>query len=174
MEDKYSNTLFQIIEDKKLHYGEDLRSLISTITRTSSSINTEDHRVFGKHIHAFCWAFFHGVYYKKKETPDNWSYTDTFSIGTFYRDQGSIVADAMVMIALGELESKDFEKTITTQSGIRNILNIISSYAEGGAKHIMEIRDTDSTSNYLDAPYHFFDEINNRIKDEKKKEKVLA
>ena len=71
------------------------------------------------------------------------------------------------MIALGELETDDFEKTYTSQSGLREILNIISSYAEGSAKYILEIRETDGKTNFLDSPFHFFDEINRRIKTKK-------
>ena len=67
MEEKYTETLYQKIEDKKLHYGENLRDVIDIITKKQGAIDIDDHRVFGKHIHAFCWAFYTGVFYNKKK-----------------------------------------------------------------------------------------------------------
>ena len=161
---EYSDTITKLIEDKKIYYGENVKKLIETITRTGSNINLDDNRIFGMHIHAFCWAFFTGVNQNKSITPEKWLYTDTFSLGTYYRDGGGTVADAMLLIALGELKTENFEESFTSNSGIREILNIISSFAEGGAKHILEIRATPGTTTYLDSPYHFFDEIKKRGK----------
>ncbi|MDX1718705.1 MAG: hypothetical protein R3353_00965 [Salegentibacter mishustinae] len=166
MNDIYSESIFSTLENKKIHYGENLRDLIDLITKVQSKIDLEDAKVFGKHIHAFTWAFFTGTYYNKKEVPEKWSYTDTFSLGTIKRDEGQLAADAMLLIALGEYETENLEQNLVSQSGIRSLLNIISQYAEGGAKYIMEIRSGDDINdqNFLNNINHFFDEIKKRAK----------
>lgn len=167
MEEKYTKTIFQMAEDKYINYDENVRRLIEVITRQQGNIDLDDRRVFGKHIHAFIWAFFTGVYEDKRITPEKWEYDQTFSLGTMHRDQAGLAADTMLLIGLGEIKVEDLDKTFTSNSGIRKLLNIISSFAEGGAKHILEIRETEGNETYLDSPYHFHDEIKARIKSEK-------
>lgn len=159
-------TLLNILEDKKIHYGEYTRSLIDLITRVQSKVDLEAKKVFGKHIHAFSWAFFTGLHENKKEFPSIWQYTDTFSFGTYYRDGAETVAHVMLMTALNEMDISEFDEDITKDKNLRNILNIISSYAEGGAKHIMEIREGNDliSKTFLNNIDDFFDVINSRIK----------
>ena len=168
MEDRYADTVFEMAQDKFINYDKNVRALIDTITRKQGAIDLDKEKVFGKHIHAFIWAFFTGVFNNKKIELNSWEYTDTFTLGVMHRDQSGIAADAMLLIAISEIKTDDFEKTFTTKNGIRKILNILSSYAEGGAKHILEIKETDGNTNYLDHAYHFHDEIKNRIKSDKK------
>jgi hypothetical protein len=158
-------TFLKIIEDKKLHYGDYTRQLIDLITRVQSKVDLEAKKVFGKHIHAFSWAFFTGLNENKKEIPNSWKYTDTFSLGTFYRDGAETVANVMLMSALNEYEILDIEEDFTKDKNIRTLLNIISSYAEGGAKHILEIREGNDleSKTYLNNIDDFFDVINSRI-----------
>lgn len=158
------DTLLKILEDKKLFYGEYTRQLIDLITRVQSKVDIEAKKVFGKHIHAFSWAFFTGLQENKKEIPKVWTYTDTFSLGTFYRDGAETVSNVMLMSALNEFEINDIEEDFTKDKNLRNLLNIISSYAEGGAKHIMEIREGNDleSKTFLNNIDDFFDEINLR------------
>ncbi|MDT0688742.1 hypothetical protein RM549_03045 [Salegentibacter sp. F188] len=159
------DTFLKLVEDKKLHYGKNLRELIPLITRVQGKVNLDDTKVFGKHIHAFSWAFFTGYFYERTEIPEKWEHTDTFSIGTFLRDGAEDVAYTMLMIGLNETKINDIEKDLTSQNGIREILNNISKFAEGGAKYILEKREGDDpvSKTYLNNIEHFFDEIHQRL-----------
>ena len=158
-------TLLKILEDKKLHYGDHTRQLIELITRVQSKVDLEAKKVFGKHIHAFSWAFFTGIKENKKEESYTFKYTDTFSFGTYYRDGAETVANVMLMTALNEFEINNIEEDFTKEKNIRNLLNIISSYAEGGSKHILEIREGHNldSKTFLNNIDDFFDVINSRI-----------
>jgi len=122
--------------------------------------------MFGKHIHAFSWAFFTGLNENKKETNVDWVSKDGFSLGTINRDGAETVADVMVMVALNEYEITDIETDFTKNNSQREILNIISFYAEGGAKHILEIRDGNdlNSKTFLNSVDDFFEEITKRLK----------
>ena len=128
-------------------------------------VDLNDTKVFGKHIHAFSWAFFTGYFYKRTETPQKWEFTDTFSIGTYLRDGADSVAYSMLMIGLNETNITNIEMDLNSQSGIRTILNNISKYAEGGAKYILEKREGDDplSKTYLNNIEHFFNEITSRV-----------
>ena len=122
--------------------------------------------MFGKHIHAFSWAFFTGLNENKKETNVDWVSKDGFSLGTINRDGAETVADVMVMVALNEYEITDIETDFTKNNSQIEILNIISFYAEGGAKHILEIRDGNdlNSKTFLNSVDDFFEEITKRLK----------
>ena len=158
-------SFLKIIEDKKLHYGKNVRELITLISRVQGKVDLTDTKVFGKHIHAFSWAFFTGYFYERTEIPESWDFTDTFSLGTYLRDSAEDVAYTMLMIGLNDTEIKDVEKDLTSQNGIREILNNISKYAEGGAKYILEKREGEDpiSKTYLNNIEHFFDEITSRL-----------
>ena len=158
-------TLLKTLDGKGLYYGPYVKELIILITRVQGKIDLEAQKVFGKHIHAFSWAFFTGLNENKKEENVDWVTRDGFSLGTINRDGAENVANIMVMTALNEFKIENIEEDFTKQSSIRNLLNIISSYAEGGAKHIMEIREGNdlNSKTYLNNVDDFFEEINSRI-----------
>ena len=94
----------------------------------------------------------------------DWVTRDGFSLGTIYRDGAENVANVMIMVALNEF-SENIDDDFTKPSSIRKLLNIISSYAEGGAKHIMEVREGNdlNSKTYLNNVDDFFEEINSRM-----------
>lgn len=161
-------TLLKILESRSLYYGPCVKELIQLITRVQGKVDLEAQKVFGKHIHAFSWAFFTGLNENKKETDVEWVNRDGFSLGTIYRDEAGTAADVMIMVALNEFDIQNIEEDFTKQTSIRDILNVISFYAEGGAKHILEVRegnDLDSKT-YLNNVQDFFEVINSRLKQE--------
>jgi hypothetical protein len=159
-------TLNKSLENKGLYYGPNVKELIKLITRVQSKVDLEAQVMFGKHIHAFSWAFFTGLNENKKETNVDWVSKDGFSLGTINRDGAETVADVMVMVALNEYEITDIETDFTKNNSQREILNIISFYAEGGAKHILEIRDGNdlNSKTFLNSVDDFFEEITKRLK----------
>ena len=158
-------TLLQALEGKGLYYGPYVKDLIALITRVQGKIDLEAQKVFGKHIHAFSWAFFTGLNENKHEDEVDWVTRDGFSLGTIYRDGAENVANVMIMVALNEFKIENIDDDFTKPSSIRKLLNIISSYAEGGAKHIMEVREGNdlNSKTYLNNVDDFFDEINSRM-----------
>lgn len=167
IEERYSDTFFTAVEGKKLHYGKNVRNVIDLITRVGSNVRLDETRVFGKHIHAFAWCFFTGLNEDiqiELGEGQNYEYTDTFSFAIYKNDFAEIVADTMLMVALADYQDDDLEKAFTSQVGIRKILNIISSYAEGGAQYILDRRNSDDIieQNYLNSIGHFFDELKKR------------
>lgn len=158
-------SLISIIDNKKLYYGTSVRGLIELITRVQGKVDLDAQNIFGKHIHAFTWAFFTGLNHNKKEKNPSWEYKDTFSLGTIKRDGADVVADVMVMVALNEFKISNIEEDFTKNSSIREILNIISCYAEGGAKYILEIREGNdlNSKTYLNNIDDFYEEIINRL-----------
>tara|TARA_B110000902_G_C14268967_1_gene572431 strand:+ start:1079 stop:1588 length:510 start_codon:yes stop_codon:yes gene_type:complete len=161
-------TLLKVLENRSLYYGPCVKELIKLIARVQGKVDLEAQKVFGKHIHAFSWAFFTGLNENKRETEVEWVNRDGFSLGTIYRDEAGVAADVMIMVALNEFEIQNIEEDFTKQTSIRDILNIISFYAEGGAKHILEIREGNDlhSKTYLNNVDDFFDVVNSRVKTE--------
>lgn len=159
-------TLNKSLENKGLYYGSNVKELIKLITRVQGKVDLENQVMFGKHIHAFIWAFFTGLNEGKKEANVDWVNKDGFSLGTINRDGAETVADVMIMVALNEYEITDIETDFTKNNSQREILNIISSYAEGGAKHILEIREGNdlNSKTFLNNVDDFFEEITKRLK----------
>lgn len=159
-------TLNKSLENKGLYYGPNVKEVIKLISRTQGKVDLESEVVFGKQIHGFIWAFFTGLSEGKKESKVDWVSRDGFSLGTINRDGAETVADVMIMVALNEYEITDIETDFTKNNSQREILNIISSYAEGGAKHILEIREGNdlNSKTFLNNVDDFFDEITKRLK----------
>ncbi|MGM0636553.1 MAG: hypothetical protein ACQESK_10850, partial [Bacteroidota bacterium] len=86
-------------------------------------------------------------------------------LGTIKRDGADVVADVMIMVELNEFEINNIEEDFSKNSSIRELLNIISCYAEGGAKYILEIREGNdlNSKTYLNNIDDFYEEITNRL-----------
>jgi hypothetical protein len=69
-----------------------------------------------------------------------------------------LIAHALLLMAIGKIEAKESEEFLNS----RKLLTIISEYAEGGAKYILEIRQTPGFERKFDSPDDFMMEIGKR------------
>jgi hypothetical protein len=65
------------------------------------------------------------------------------------------IANGLLLMALGKVKALDIKDILSS----RKLLTIISEYAEGGAKYILEIRQTPGFERKFDSPDDFFIEI---------------
>ena len=64
-----------------------------------------------------------------------------------------MVANSLVLMAISKIETDNIEEFLNP----RKILTVISEFAEGGAKHVLEIRETpgkEQTFNYADDYFY--------------------
>ncbi len=66
-----------------------------------------------------------------------------------------MVANSLILMAIAKIESDDIEDILNA----RKILTVISEYAEGGAKHVLEIRQTPGMEQKFNYSDDYFDEI---------------
>jgi hypothetical protein len=65
------------------------------------------------------------------------------------------VSQALLLMAIGKIDPKKSDDFLNS----RKLLTIISEYAEGGAKYILEIRQTPGYERKFDSPDDFLIEI---------------
>jgi hypothetical protein len=65
------------------------------------------------------------------------------------------IANGLLLMAIGKVKTKEATDILNS----RKLLTIISEYAEGGAKHILEIRQTPGFERKFDSPDDYLIEI---------------
>lgn len=137
-------------------YVEQIRDLFSD---KEKSINTIDTKFFSQYWQVYSWAaiigFIEGKRVKNAELPNKSSIA---SFRIIYNN-GEDIAKALVLMAISKISTNNPDEILIP----REILTIISEYAEGGAKHILELRKTDGNETLFDHPDDYLMYIYNRI-----------
>jgi hypothetical protein len=68
------------------------------------------------------------------------------------------IANGLILMSIGKIEAKEAKEILNS----RKILTIISEYAEGGAKHVLELRQTPGFERFFDSPDDYLREVKKR------------
>jgi hypothetical protein len=136
------------INDKKIHHGEYVLKVRDLFSRKQESLAKQDDKFFSKYWQVFAWSAIIGFVNDKREKGAK---LDHQTIDFSAISHGSeTITNGLILMAIGKIEDAKNSDDILNS---RKILNIIGEYAEGGAKHILEIKQTpgyESKFNYID------------------------
>lgn len=146
--------LFTEINRRKVHYGNYVEQVRDMFARKQESLKKQDDKFFSKYWQVYAWAAIIGFINDKREEGAELPNQTSFEYQMITNGSQS-VADALLLMAIGKVEAKEAKDILNS----RKLLTIISEYAEGGAKHILEIRQTPGWERKFDSPDDYLIEI---------------
>ena len=126
--------------------------------RKQESLRTKDDKFFSKYWQVYAWAAVIGFINDKREIGTSLPNQSSFQYQMITNGSESI-SHALLLMAIGKMDGEKSEDFLNS----RKILTTISEYAEGGAKHILEIRQTPGYERKFDSPDDFFMEVVKRV-----------
>jgi len=145
------------INKKKVWYGNELlkvRDLFSRKEEKGFNITRADDKFFSNYWQVYAWAAIIGFINGKRVTGDPLPNKTSFEFQVISNASENI-ANALVLMAIGKMKVISVDKLLDS----RDILTIISEYAEGGAKHVLELRETPGYDAKFNFAGDYFEEI---------------
>jgi hypothetical protein len=149
--------LFVEINKKNVHYGSCVEKVRDMFSRKQESLLKKDDKFFSKYWQVYAWAAIIGFVNDKRETGAELMHQSSFQFQMITNGSESI-AHGLLLMAIGKIEAKGSVDFLNS----RKLLTLISEYAEGGAKHILELRETNGFEGKFDSPDDYLMEIGKR------------
>ncbi|WP_341228452.1 hypothetical protein [uncultured Arcticibacterium sp.] len=149
--------LFSEISRRNVHYGNNVAQIRNMFSRKQESLTTRNDKFFSKYWQVYAWAAVIGLINDKREVDTDLPHQSSFQYQMIINGSESI-AHALLLMAIGKIEAEKSEDFLNS----RKLLTIISEYAEGGAKYILEIRQTSGYERLYDSPDDYLLEIMKR------------
>jgi hypothetical protein len=146
--------LFTETNKKNVHYGNYVEQIKDLFARKQESLKKQDDKFFSKYWQVYAWAAIIGFINDKREEGAELPFQSSFQFQMITNGSDTI-ANGLLLMALGKVKTLDIKDILSS----RKLLTIISEYAEGGAKYILEIRQTPGFERKFDSPDDFFIEI---------------
>jgi hypothetical protein len=146
--------LFTEINKKDVHYGNYVEQIRNMFSRKQSSLTKKDDKFFSKYWQVYAWAAIIGLINSKREVGADLPHQSSFQFQMITNGSESI-SHALLLMAIGKIDAKCGDDILNS----RCLLTVISEYAEGGAKYILEIRQTPGHERKFDSPDDFFLEV---------------
>lgn len=146
--------LFTEINKRNVHYGNNVEQIRDMFARKQESLSKKDDKFFSKYWQVYAWSAIIGFINNKRELGADFPNQSSFQYQMITNGSESI-AHALLLMAIGKVETSKADDFLNS----RKLLTIISEYAEGGAKHILEIRQTPGYERKFDSPDDFLLEV---------------
>jgi hypothetical protein len=146
--------LFTEINKRNVHYGNNVEQIRDMFARKQESLSKKDDKFFSKYWQVYAWSAIIGFINDKRELGADLPNQSSFQYQMITNGSESI-AHALLLMAIGKVEASKADDFLNS----RKLLTIISEYAEGGAKHILEIRQTPGYERKFDSPDDFLLEV---------------
>jgi hypothetical protein len=145
------------LNKKPVHYGDFVLKVRDLFSRKQESLAKQDDKFFSKYWQVYAWAAIIGFVNNKREVNADLPHKNSFEYQMISNGSENI-ANALVLMAIGKIDGNTPEEILDA----RKLLTIISEYAEGGAKHILEIRQTPGFEHKFNYADDYFYEISER------------
>jgi hypothetical protein len=146
--------LFAEINKRNVHYGNYVEQIKDLFARKQESLKKQDDKFFSKYWQVYAWAAIIGFINDKKEEGSDLPFQSSFQYQMITNGSDTI-ANGLLLMAIGKVKTKEVKDILNS----RKLLTIISEYAEGGAKHILEIRQTPGFERKFNSPDDYLIEI---------------
>ncbi|WP_027385165.1 hypothetical protein [Chryseobacterium gregarium] len=146
--------LFIEINKRDVHYGSNVEQIRDMFARKQESIVKKDDKFFSKYWQVYAWSAIIGFINNKREIGTDLPNKSSFQYQMITNGSESI-AHALLLMAIGKIDAKESSDFLNS----RKLLTTISEFAEGGAKHILEIRQTPGWERKFDSPDDYLIEI---------------
>jgi hypothetical protein len=148
------------LNKKKVHYGDNVLKVRDLFSRKQESISKIDDKFFSKYWQVYAWSAIIGFVNDKREVGAQLPHQTSFEF-QMISNGSETIANGLMLMAIGKIEAD----TVGDVLNSRKILTIISEYAEGGAKHVLELRQTPGFEHKFNYADDYFFEIVDRKKD---------
>lgn len=145
---------------RNVHYGDQVFKVRDLFSRKQENTGKADDKFFSKYWQVYAWSAIIGFINDKREIGAALPHQVSFQF-QMISNGSETIANGLMLMAIGKIEATTSDEILDP----RKILTIISEYAEGGAKHILEIRQTPGLEhkfNYADD--YFFEIVDRKIK----------
>lgn len=149
--------LFTEINKRNVHYGNYVEQIKDLFARKQESLKKQDDKFFSKYWQVYAWAAIIGFVNDKKEEGADLIFQSSFQY-QMITNGSETIANGLLLMAIGKIKAIEAKDILNS----RKLLTIISEYAEGGAKHILEIRQTPGYERKFDSPDDYLIEIMKR------------
>ena len=156
MKEKLSTEL----NKKNIHYGDNVLKVRDLFSRKQEKTSKKDDKFFSKYWQVYAWSAIIGFVNNKREVNSQLPHQNSFQF-QMISNGSETIANGLMLMAIGKIEGTCSDDILNA----RKILTIISEYAEGGAKHVLELRQTpglENKFNYTDD--YFFEIVDRKIK----------
>jgi hypothetical protein len=149
-----SEKFYADINKKDIHYGEFVKQVRDLFSRKQESLSKQDDKFFSKYWQVYAWAAIIGFLKDKREIDCQLPNKSSFQFSMISNGSESI-ANSLILMSLGKITGKTSAEILDS----RKILTIISEYAEGGAKHVIELRQTPGYETKFNYVNDYFYEV---------------
>jgi hypothetical protein len=149
--------LFTEMNKKDVHYGNYVEQVRDLFARKQESLKKQDDKFFSKYWQVYAWAAIIGFVNNKREEGAELPFKSSFQYQMITNGSDTI-ANGLILMSIGKIEAKEAKEILNS----RKILTIISEYAEGGAKHVLELRQTPGFERFFDSPDDYLREVKKR------------
>ncbi|PDS23119.1 hypothetical protein [Flavobacterium branchiophilum] len=146
--------LFKEINERNVHYGNYVEQIRDLFARKQETLRRQDDKFFSKYWQVYAWAAIIGFINNKREEGIDLPNKSSFQF-QMITNGSETIANGLLLMSIGKIEGKEAKDILNS----RKLLTIISEYAEGGAKHILEIRQTPGYERKFDSPDDYFMEL---------------
>lgn len=146
--------LFIEINKRNVHYGSYVEQVRDMFARKQESLRTQDDKFFSKYWQVYAWSAIIGFINDKREEGASLPNQSSFQY-QMITNGSETISQALLLMAIGKIDATGVDDFLKS----RKLLTIISEYAEGGAKHILEIRETPGYETRFNSPDDFMLEV---------------
>ena len=146
--------IYSEINKRDVHYGNYVEQIRDMFARKQESLSKKDDKFFSKYWQVYAWAAIIGFINNKREEGADLPNKSSFQYQMITNGSESI-SQSLLLMAIGKVTALNSDDFLNS----RKLLTIISEYAEGGAKHVLEIRQTSGYERKFDSPDDFIIEI---------------
>jgi hypothetical protein len=146
--------IYSEINKRDVHYGNYVEQIRDMFARKQESLSKKDDKFFSKYWQVYAWAAIIGFINNKREEGADLPNKSSFQYQMITNGSESI-SQSLLLMAIGKVKALNSDDFLNS----RKLLTIISEYAEGGAKHVLEIRQTSGYERKFDSPDDFIIEI---------------
>ncbi len=150
--------LIDLNNNKNIHQGEFTVKVRDLFSRKQESITKADDKLFSMYWQVYAWCATIGFYHDKREKDVKLPHQQSFQY-QMISNGSQTIAQGLILMAIAKTESNKPEDLLN----IRSLLTIISEYAEGGAKYIIELRQTPGKTDIFNHVDDYFDELLDRV-----------
>ena len=147
------------LNKRNVHYGEYVVQVRDLFARKQESIKREDDKFFSKYWQVYAWSAIIGFVNEKRINGADLPNQSSFQYQMISNGSDDI-ASGLLLMAIGKIDSNNVEDKLNS----RKLLTIISEYAEGGAKYVLEIRETPGHERKFNSPDDYFYEVVSRTR----------
>lgn len=145
------------VNAKSVHYGDYVFKIRDLFSRKQESISKQDDKFFSKYWQVYAWSAIIGFVYNKRIENAKLQHKTSFEYQMI--TNGSVtISNGLLLMAISKVNSNNIDEILD----VRNLLTIISEYAEGGAKFILEIRQTPGQEGKFNFADDYFFELTER------------